>query len=302
MLVTDHDRDEFAWFADQAQELDSPAPAVRRVRVDTSDGAHVSGLRYGVDSPAVTLLHGAGLNAHTFDTTAIALAAPALSLDLPGHGDSSWRDDGRYAPATMGPDVTTAIRALTDRPQVLVGHSLGGMTAAWIAARETELVRALVLVDITPGIDQDTGPAILRAFYEKLDFSSREEVVDWAAGFGMGGSRTALERGVFHNTRVRPDGTVEWKHHFARLAATVLSAGDDVEAPVLGDTAWADLDAVTVPITLVRGTDGFISDAALETFRERLPHARVVELAGGHNPQEHDPIGLAAVIASALDS
>lgn len=300
--MTDHERDEFTWFADQARELSAATPAVRRVGFDAADGTHISGLRYGDGPPHVALLHGAGLNAHTFDTTAIALGEPALSLDLPGHGDSSWRDDARYAPSTMGPAVAAALDDLAGDPHTLVGHSLGGMTAAWIAARHPDRVNALVLVDITPGIDQNAGPAILRAFYERVEFSSRAEVVEWAARFGMGGSPVALERGVFHNTRVRPDGVVEWKHHFARLAQSLLSGSDDETAPVLGDTAWADLAAVTVPVTLVRGTDGFISDAALAQFRERLPHARVIELPGGHNVQENDPAALADAIRSASAS
>ncbi|MFK4790620.1 alpha/beta fold hydrolase, partial [Microbacterium sp. ZW T5_56] len=229
--------DEFAYLPGQVDTLNSrddrspiTVPAVTRVSVDGAAGS-ISALRFGTDAPVVVLLHGAGLNAHTWDTTLLALGLPAVAIDLPGHGDSAWRSDADYSPASMGPAVADAIVSFITAPIVLVGHSLGGMTAAWIAAHRPELVSSLVLVDITPGIEGGPGPGQLRAFYEKAEFPSRDAVVDWAQSFGMGGSRADTERGVFFNTRVREDGTVVWKHHFAELARLILPATDDDSAP-----------------------------------------------------------------------
>lgn len=291
------DFDEFSWLPAQAASLGvaGDLPHAERVRVSTSAG-EISALRFGAAAPAVVFVHGAGLNAHTFDTTILALGLPAVSIDLPGHGDSDWRDDADYSPASNGPAVADAIAQLADGPIVLVGHSLGGLTAAWIAAHRPELVRALILLDITPGLDPSAGPQVLRAFYATLEFPSRDAVADWAEGFGLGGSREALERSVFFNTRVRPDGTVEWKHHFARLAATVLPDADGQGGPITGTTGWDDLSAVTAPVALVRATAGFVSEAAAGDFITRLPGATTVDLTGGHNLQETDPAGLAALI------
>ncbi|WP_433676722.1 alpha/beta fold hydrolase [Microbacterium gorillae] len=307
--ATPNGTDEFAYLPGQVDTLNSRSerspitvPIVARVAVDTSAGS-ISALRFGTDAPAVVLLHGAGLNAHTWDTTLLALGLPALAIDLPGHGDSAWRSDADYSPARMGPAVADAIASFVTAPIVLVGHSLGGMTAAWIAAHRPELVSKLVLVDITPGIEGGPGPAQLRAFYEKADFPSRDAVVDWAQSFGMGGSRADTERGVFFNTRVRDDGRVIWKHHFAELARLILPGADaddtatDVNTPALRlDTGWSDLAAVSAPITLVRGMTGYITDAALAAFRERVRDAAVVVIDSGHNPQETHPTELADII------
>ncbi|WP_402841263.1 alpha/beta fold hydrolase [Microbacterium sp. GXS0129] len=299
-----HGTDEFAYLAGQVDALNSRSgrssvavPVVERVTVDTATGS-ISALRFGTDTPAVVLLHGAGLNAHTWDTTVLALDLPALSIDLPGHGDSDWRSDADYSPAHMGPAVADAIAAFTDTPITLVGHSLGGMTAAWIAAHRPELVSTLLLVDITPGIDGGPGPAQLRAFYEKAEFPSRDAVVDWAQSFGMGGDRADTERGVFFNTRVREDGSVVWKHHFAELARHVLPGAARTEGtPALRlDTGWDDLAAVTAPITLVRGASGYINDAALAAFRERVPAAAIIAIDSGHNPQETNAAELADIV------
>ncbi len=293
-----HVTNEFSFLAEQARRLGVGEPAVHRVNETLPDGRQLSALRFGDGGPLVTLLHGAGLNAHTWDTTVLALGLDALTLDLPGHGDSSWREDADYRAATLAPDVATALRTWTDRPQVLVGHSLGGLTAASVAAEHPELVSALVLVDIAPGIDMSAGPSALREFFSVIDFASRDEMVERAMSFGLGGDRADTERGVFHNSRIRPDGRAAWKHHFAHLAHSALAATGSPEAePLSHDTAlWSALERVQAPLTLVRGTRGYVNEAAAQEFARRLPHARVVEIEAGHNIQENDPAALARLI------
>ncbi|WP_261164999.1 alpha/beta fold hydrolase [Microbacterium sp. Marseille-Q6965] len=291
------DIDEFSFLAQQAADLGVAVPAARRLDLTLPDGRVLSGVALGEGAPRVVLLHGAGLNAHTWDATVLALGAPAVAIDLPGHGDSSWRDDAAYAPRLLAPDVVRGIEEWAAGPVVLVGQSLGGATAAAVAAARPDLVRAVMLVDIVPGIDE-SGPAELRRFYERLTFPSREDLLDHVVAFGLGGGREQARRGVVLNSRVLPDGTVEWKHHFARIAASALAPAartDDGER-------WADLEAVRAPLTLVRGTRGFVSPAALDRFRSRLPQADVVELEAPHNVQEVAPDALAALIRSTLSS
>ena len=260
--------------------------------------------------PVVTFLHGAGLNAHTWDTTILALGLPALAIDLPGHGDSSWRTDAAYVARVLAPDVAAGMDAWTDGPQLLVGQSLGGLTAAAVAASRPDLVRELVVIDITPGIDSNAGPTQIREFFAgPTDWASRDELVERALAFGLGGSRRAAERGVYFNSRIRPDGRVEWKHHFAHLAAAMAAApapaavagaaagGQDALAAVLGEAGWEDLAAVAAPITLIRGDRGYVTEADAAQFRERVPAASVVTVPSGHNVQEELPADLGRRLA-----
>ncbi|MEZ3159943.1 alpha/beta hydrolase [Microbacterium sp. BWT-B31] len=307
--------DEFSFLPEQAADagLHVPIPPVERLRLDLADGRVLSALRYGSAPPVVTLLHGAGLNAHTWDTTVLALGLPALAIDLPGHGDSSWRDDAAYLPRLLAADAAAGMDAWTTAPQVLVGQSLGGLTAAAVAATRPHLVRTLVVVDITPGVDPNAGPGQVRDFFAgPTEWATRDELVDRALRFGLGGgSRRLAERGVYLNTRIRPDGRVEWKHHFAHLAAQSAAragadragaappqaAGDDALTRLLGDSGWEDLAAVPAPITLIRGSSGYVTEADAETFAARVAEASAITLAGGHNLQEDDPVGLAERIA-----
>jgi pimeloyl-ACP methyl ester carboxylesterase len=308
--------DEFSFLPEQAADFGvaGPLPHGERVNLSLPDGRTLSALRYvpqGAADPApvVTLLHGAGLNAHTWDTTVLALGVPVLAIDLPGHGDSSWRDDLAYIARPLAVDIALGLDAWTDRPQVLVGQSLGGLTAAAVAASRPDLVRRLVVIDITPGIDSSAGPSQLREFFAgPRDWASRDELVDRALAFGLGGgTRRRAERGVFHNSRVRPDGRVEWKHHFAHLANARASAetapegGDgsalppaDAVSSVLGEAGWQDLAAVRAPVTLIRGDRGYVTPADADAFAERLPAASIVVVPSGHNVQEELPIDLGA--------
>jgi len=307
--------DEFSYLRAQADDagVELPLPHAERVSLTLPDGRTLSALRFApADAPAtapvVTFLHGAGLNAHTWDTTILALGLPALAIDLPGHGDSSWRDDAAYVAPVLAPDVAAALDAWTDRPQVLVGQSLGGLTAAAVAASRPDLVAQLVVVDITPGVDTSAGPARLVEFFAgPADWASRDELVERALAFGLGGgTRRATERGVLFNSRVRADGRVEWKHHFAHLAreaaaahttdapaGPAASAGDAVSA-LLGESGWRDLAGVRAPLTLIRGSRGFVTESDAAEFADRVPSASVLTLDAGHNVQEDLPLDLAA--------
>jgi len=300
--------DEFQFLPAQAAQLgfDAPPP-VTRLAYALPDGRTVSALRYGDGEPVVTFLHGAGLNAHTWDTTVLALGLPALAIDLPGHGDSSWRDDAAYTGSTLAAEVAPALAAWTDRPQVLVGQSLGGLTAAALAARHPDIVRELVVIDITPGIDPDGNAAQIRAFFAgPTDWASREELVERALSFGLGGSPEAAARGVFLNSRVRPDGRVEWKHHFARIASALAADPEaaakadrqqDAVRSALSASGWDDLAVVRAPITLIRGERGFVTEKDAAEFRARVPLADVIDMPAGHNVQEDVPVELGRRIA-----
>ncbi|GAB3834165.1 alpha/beta fold hydrolase [Dactylosporangium cerinum] len=283
--------DEFALLADSAREAGHTGdlPPVRRAEVDTPDG-RVSALVWG-DAPDVTFLHGTGLNAHTWDATVLRLARPALVLDLPGHGDSDWRDDFDYAPRTTAPAVLASIEALAgDRPQVLVGQSLGGLTALAVAQLRPESVRGIVLVDVSPGIRQQDAQQVRSFLSGSLVFESRAQIAELAVAAGIAGPGPALDRGVLFNTRIREDGSVVFKHHFGSPPPGATISVDFIDL-------WPVLAALTVPVLLVRATGGYLPDDVVAEFAQHAPAARIVEVDSRHNVQEQRPGELADLIA-----
>ncbi len=275
----------------------SQLPEVRRLRTPATDARHISGLAFTPEaSPQIVALHGAGLNAHSFDPMLLALDAPALAIDLPGHGRSDWRTDADYRPDNLADDLLPAFEAWVSEPVVLLGHSLGGLAAVLVAAAVPELVRELVIVDITPGVSPSSDAGAVAEFISgKRDFASVSEIVDRAVEFGIGSNREALTRGVTLNTRRRPDGRLEWTHHFAHLDRLTQLDDPHPYAPL-----WGSLQSLDVPVTLIRASAGMVSDALATEWAQQLPAATILTLQGPHNLHEAAPTELAAAIAPLL--
>ena len=282
--------DEFAYLDEEAREVGAGAERLDVRRVETpTDGGRVSSLLWG-ERPALTLLHGAGLNAHTWDATLLALGRPALAIDLPGHGDSEWRDDFDYSPER---NAAAAAQVIDDRAhgirQTVVGQSLGGLTALALAAQRPELVGAVVLVDVTPGLQPDDAAQVRDFLAGPLAFPSRDDIVQSALAAGIGFDRRKLERGVALNTRVRSDGSVVFKHHLAAPPAGAVLAHDFANL-------WPAVEDGGFPVLLIRGSDGFLSPELVADFQRRVPRSELLEVPAGHNVQEQQPAALAAAI------
>lgn len=288
--------DEFRFRTEEAAEFGIALPFLPAKRTNDvdDDGRRLGIIRYGTVDPEVAFLHGAGLNAHTWDATAAALDAPAIAFDLPGHGSSEWRDDADYRPET----IATALAPALDRAggrHVLVGHSLGGLVAALIAADDSA-TKGLLLVDITPDVSMGDAAQVADFLAAARDFASRDEIVDGARASGIGVSRESVARGVALNTRERDDGRVEFTHHLAHLGGLQPSLNSPREG------LWNALENLAVPTWLVRARRGFLNDELSQSFAARLPHSRVIEIDTGHNVQEDDPVALAGIVTEFLHS
>jgi pimeloyl-ACP methyl ester carboxylesterase len=114
------------------------------------NGVTISYLRTGGDKPSAVLLHGLMGSGATWTPVARLLEAD-LDVILPdarGHGRSSAPDSG-YRYPDLASDVIGLVQELGLAQPVLIGHSMGGMTAALAATRIGRLLRGLVLVDPT---------------------------------------------------------------------------------------------------------------------------------------------------------
>ena len=268
--------DEFALFQENAQEFEIPwsgPPQVTRESIDIGDGRSVSALRWGDDDPEVVLLHGGAQNAHTWDTVALALARPLLAVDLPGHGHSDHRDDHAYWPAENAAAVEVAVRALAPRNRLVVGMSLGGLTAIALAARAPDVVPALCLVDVTPGVDHEKASSIVAFIDGPETFASFDEILERTIAFNPTRTEASLRRGVLHNAVEQPDGRWRWRYDLPRRGS---GEGDDGRVLPGLDTLWDQLGALDIPVTLARGAlSPVVSDDDVSELRRRKPDARV---------------------------
>lgn len=296
--------DEFAYFHENAQEWGLPfdkPPKVARVRTDLPDGRIMSSLRWGKGTPRVVLVHGGAQNAHTWDTVAMALGEPLLAPDLPGHGHSdSPAPDVGTAPAANAVDLAAVIDDRAPHAELVVGMSLGGLSAIALAERRPDLVRRLVLVDITPGVTGEKAKAIHDFVRGPATFPSFDELLARTVEFNPTRSESSLRRGILHNATQLPDGSWVWRHR--RDDYQAMGEVDDEGRRSAIASLWSDLEVYRGPVTLVRGTrdQSVVAADDVDEMRRRCPDARIVEVDAGHSVQGDQPVELAEIIRTAL--
>src|SRR5665213_2751610 len=289
--------DEFSLFHENASEwgLHLDHPHVQRLFVAVDGLRQLSGLRWGDDDPDLILVHGGAQNAHTFDTVAIALDRPLLALDLPGHGHSDASPYRASAIASHALDLERAIERLTNVALPLVGMSLGGLCSILVAAERPDLVRSLVLIDITPGVNADKAKHITDFVNGPRTFDNFDELLARTIEHNPTRSVSSLRRGILHNAVQQSDGSWVWRHQ--------LHARSELTAPDTGDL-WEKLSELAMPVTLLRaiGPGSVVDDDDEEEFLKRLPGATVVHVAdSGHSIQGDQPLVFAALLER-LDS
>lgn len=293
--------DEFSFFAENAHEFGLPyegPPVVSRVEAALDDGRTISGLRWGEGEPELVLIHGGAQNAHTWDTVCLALERPLVALDMPGHGHSGPPAAGAANVDRNAHDMATAIAALAPQANAVVGMSLGGLTTLAISSAFPGAFETMVLVDITPGVNQDKADHIRRFVNGPTSFPSFDELLARTMEFNPTRSESSLRRGILHNAVQQDDGSWVWRHARHRVFA----------APDTGDAAhgernylrlWEALEAHSGSVALARGMrdQSVVAEEDVAELLRRRPDARIENFAeAGHSIQGDMPVELARFI------
>src|SRR3954451_685977 len=269
--------DEFSYFHENAAEYGLPydgPPTVRRTKVDLGDGRNLSALVWGTDDPELVLVHGGAQNAHTWDTVAMALGRPVVAVDLPGHGHSDGPKEGATTdPVSNAADVAVAVQALAPSALGVVGMSLGGMTSIALANAHPELVRRLLLVDVTPGVTGNKASQIIAFVNGPESFPSFDEILERTVQFNPTRTVESLRRGILHNAVQRDDGSWVWRH--ARHRA--MQAPEEGAAKRDFGSLWDMVSRYSGPLMLARGMrdQSVVTDEDEAELLKRRPDARV---------------------------
>jgi pimeloyl-ACP methyl ester carboxylesterase len=293
----EHHYDEFSFLNENASEVGltlESLPPVKRVFVDVDEGRRLGVIVWGDSDPEIVFIHGGAQNAHTWDTVALALGRSAIAVDLPGHGHSDWREDRSYWPAQSASDIGDVVEKLAPNARIVVGMSLGGLTALELCASHPHTVRELVLVDITPGVNKEKASAITAFIAGPESFDSFDELLERTILYNPTRSESSLRRGVLHNAAPQSDGTWAWRYDRNHLP-------EGAELPEFRDL-WDAVEAVGVRLSLFRGSDSpVVDDADVAELLRRQPNANVVVVAGaGHSIQGDQPVELARLLSELL--
>jgi pimeloyl-ACP methyl ester carboxylesterase len=292
--------DEFSLFHENIAEYSltaSAQPRVQRIAHQLGDGRTVSALKWGSAEPQMVFVHGGSQNAHTWDTVLLDLGVPALAIDLPGHGHSSWRDDAMYSPHSMAVDIAEVIALHAASAKMVVGMSLGGLTSLALAGHAPHLVQELVLVDITPGVNGDKAKAILDFVNGPQAFASFDDLLKRTIEHNPTRTIESLRRGILHNAKQLDDGSWQWRYD--RRSHIRSENTEPISGDALGKL-WELIGTLSCPLTLLRGgTSPVVDDADVAELKRRQGRADVLVIDGaGHSIQGDKPRELAAFLAT----
>jgi N-formylmaleamate deformylase len=205
--------------------------------------------------------------------------------DARGHGNSSTPLSG-YRYEDCADDVVAFIQELGLCAPILVGHSMGGMTAALVASRPDVLLRGVVLADptfLSPERQREVYESDVVEQHRRLLGRSSEEVMTEARG------RNAHRNPELIDIMVN-----------ARLQARI-SAFDVLRPP---NPDYRELvGAIRVPTLLVIADGGVVSAETAEELKRSNARLCVEQIRdAGHGIHYDQPERFAMIIASFLRS
>ena len=230
-------------------------------------GLHLNVRELASDGPTVVLLHGLGASGAVWQGVG-RLLNPALRLlapDLRGHGESDKPSAG-YLPRDYVGDIAAWLGHEPTRPVSLLGHSLGAVVAAQLAAERPELIRKLVLVD--PPFDPDRPREHIEAV-EGLRHGPPGELERYLRGRepGMG---DLYARAIADLFRAAADGAFQ----------AVLRGEPGFPAQV---AALGAISAPTLVIAADPALDAALGAVAARAVAESLPDGRLLSIPGARH-------------------
>jgi pimeloyl-ACP methyl ester carboxylesterase len=275
-----------SWPKRRSLTVKTPADNLRTEtrRYDASGGLSVAADVGGDPAhPAVILLHGGGQTRHSWAGAMRELLAEGyhvINLDARGHGNSDWAQDGDYGLKALAADLRAVIGTLPSKP-ALVGASMGGATALYLAGHDSEsLVTAIVMVDVVPRLSPEGVAKITHFMRARPEgFASLEEAADAVAAYNPHRPRPRDVTGLMKNLRRRADGRLHW-HWDPAFARGPQSP----EPPQFTDSLLQAAARVRIPTLLVRGMQSdIVAPEAVSELRQHLPALEVFDVAGaGH--------------------
>ena len=207
-----------------------------------------------------------------------------LCVDLPGHGSRHEETLDLLA----GADALAAAHG----PAIWVGYSLGGRQALHLAVHRPEVVRGLVLISTTAGIEDDTERLRRREDDDRL--AERIETIgldafldEWLAG------------PLFAGLVDTPAVTAARRANTASgLATSLRLAGTGAQASL-----WGSLPEINVPTLVLTGERDEKFTAIGRRLIEEIPGASSALVEGaGHSLHLEKPANAARLVVDWLAS
>ena len=267
----------------------------------TVNGLELHYVDHGGDAAvAAVALHGFALNCHSFDEVGPALSDRLhwYALDQRGHGRSDRAAElEEYSRDHMADDIRGFVESRRlDRPVVL-GHSMGGMNAMTFAARHPEMLRALVLIDVGPGVSVDGVQQVRQFVAGPYELDSLDAWVEMTHQYYPFRSKEGIRKRLEVSLRETPEGKMA-KMFDERFRQADFRGVADARAGI-----WETAKALTVPTLLLHGEKSpVLKREQAEEFADQVPVVRLVTIPdAGHSVAGDQPEAFVSAVRSFLD-
>ncbi len=245
------------------------------------------------ERPALVLLHGLLGSSVNWQGLARGLAVGhhCLVPDLRNHGGSPHSAAMDYE--CMGADVLALLDARSMARVVLIGHSMGGKVAMWLALNAPERVAGLVVVDIAPVTYTHRFEVIFSAL-KAMDLTRIKDRRDADAQLAAHLPNLGLRQFLLQNL-IREDGQWRWRMNLPALEPAMPA--------LLSFPQAGDVPPYAGPTLFIHGAD---SDYVLPVHRPdilaRFPRARFEAIAdAAHWVYAEQPQAFSRVLQAFLD-
>jgi pimeloyl-ACP methyl ester carboxylesterase len=221
-----------------------------------------------------------GLQYFSWDWLPVAQALGAerevLCMDMRGFGDSDWSARKDYSVPAMAQDIVAVLDHVDWQRVILLGHSMGGRSTTYAAAKHPGRIAGLALVDYTP----DNAPGGAKRTTEIVG-NTPDSFPSLEAARMYLGPKKNVERYSFYLKDENGRFSVKRDPHFRDQFKKVLAGG---ERPKLGLDMWQLIGQVRCPILSVRGRrSDMYAPETVAKMKAANPRLEVVEVDAGHD-------------------
>lgn len=237
-------------------------------------------LSRGDATPPIVAIHGAGGLGRYWGNQIARLSAVArfVTFDLPGHGRSTGPTHTTIGEGAQRVEAIMNVLGIADA--VLMGHSMGGAIAQWLALHRPARVRGLILVGA--GARLRVQPAILDGIRADWERTARQ-ITEWQ--YAPGTSPLVLDTAAADLRQTDPD-----------IVHSDYAACNEFNV-------MADLEKIRVPTLVIVGEHDRLTPPAYADFLARsLPNATLEVIPrAGHMAMIEQPNAVNDVVRTFIE-